>query len=274
MTGGRRKIVELMSEDATALVFLARGYEDDHLDRFRRFIRSYASFSTGQPTHLHVIFKGFHTAEHERSARLLFEALPHTAHVMEDVGFDIGAYAAVVGYLNDPYVCFLNSNSEIISENWLGKLISNLRDPAVGMVGATGSCESLNYLHPDFPRFPNPHLRTNAFALRVKDAQRFLDGIYIREKIDAWRFESGPDSLTRRVFSAALTCLVVGRDGRGYGPSAWIDSETFRQGLQSNLLVGDNVTRAYFDMSPSERDRIVFKTWGGFVHPRLFASTL
>ncbi|MDE3749500.1 glycosyltransferase family protein [Methylobacterium radiotolerans] len=263
-----------MSEDVTAVVFLARGYEEDHLERFQRFIRSYGTFSAGQSNHLHVIFKGFRTALHERSGRALFKAIPHTAHLVDDAGFDLGAYAAVLSRLDEPYVCFLNSNAEILSEHWLRKLISYLRDPAVGMVGATGSCESLNYLDPDFPRFPNPHLRTNAFALRTDDAQRFFGGISIRDKIDAWRFESGPDSLTRRVFSAALTCLIVGRDGRGYGPSTWIGSETFRQGLQSNLLVGDNVTRAYLEMSPSERGRIVSKTWGRFVHPKLFCSAL
>ena len=263
-----------MSENTTALVFLARGAEEDHQYRFRRFIRSYGSYPTGQACELHVIFKGFRDAVQERSARDLFARVPHTAHAADDDGFDIGAYGAILNEIDTYYVCFLNSHAEIISENWLKKLILNLDDPAVGMVSATGSLESLNAFHPDFPDFPNPHLRTNAFALRLYDARRFFSGIRIRDKVQAWRFESGPDSLTRRVFSAALTCLVVGRDGRGYEPSSWIHSETFRQGLQSNLLIADNVTRAYFEMSAGDRNMAVLRTWGKSIQPKLFCSAL
>lgn len=259
-----------MSNPSVAVVFLARGYEQDHLQRFRRFLRSYIQQAAGCDHKLYVIFKGFQNSQAENDARMLFASVPHSGYSMEDSGFDIGAYARMVREVEEDFVSFFNSHSEIMAENWLYKLVCNLRDPSVGMVGATGSYESLNYIHPDFPPFPNPHLRTNAFMLRVSHARQFFSDEIIQTKADAWRFESGAHSLTQQVFAVGLSCLIVGRNGCGYGHRSWMQSETYRQGLQSNLLVLDNVTRSYNCMLPNERASAIKRTWGEPVPPKSF----
>lgn len=112
-----------------------------------------------------------------------------------------------------------------------------------------------------FLRFPAPHVRTNALAVRreILLAMRFPA---IRSKLDAYRIESGRDSLTARVIERGLRAVVVGRDGVCYHPDRWANSETFWQGTQRNLLVADNRTEDYQRAEPQRRLLLARFAWG------------
>jgi hypothetical protein len=114
-----------------------------------------------------------------------------------------------------------------------------------------------------FPRFPNPHIRSNGFAIRRKRLLE-LDLIAIRSKEDANLFESGRSSLTTQVRQAGLKALVVGRDGVGYDIPDWSRSRTFRLGDQNNLLVEDNHTRAFAAMSRGAKVAHTLMSWGDY----------
>ena len=92
-----------------------------------------------------------------------------------------------------------------------------------------------------FSPFPAPHIRTNAFVLS-HDTLMELRMPHTRDKNDAYRLESGRQSLTAQVLAKGLPALVAGRDGNAYEPAAWPESRTFWQGAQENLLVGDRQT--------------------------------
>jgi hypothetical protein len=94
-----------------------------------------------------------------------------------------------------------------------------------------------------------------------------LAGTVIRDKSDADLIESGPVSLTRRVLAQGLDVQIVGRNGRGYPPRWWPSSDTFHQGCQSNLLIGDNQTRAYIAATWNEKRTLVENTWGQYLDP-------
>lgn len=251
-----------MTIRTAAVIYLARGFEADHVERFQRFAQSYRTQPAGYDHKLYVIFKGFAGAHDRATAEAVFDGLPFEAIDTDDLSFDLGAYADALRTVNEDYVCFLNTNSEINAPFWLAKLLRNLDTPGVGMVGATGSFESLRYINRLFPEYPNPHLRTNAFAVRREHARELLGSYAIRTKLDAFFTESGPDGLTRQILSLGLTCLIVGSDGRGYAPPLWPSSETSRQGTQSNLLVHDNYTRGFEEMNARERDEVAFASWG------------
>lgn len=114
-----------------------------------------------------------------------------------------------------------------------------------------------------FPAFPNPHLRTNGFMMR---RERFLglDLPSTPSKFETSLFESGPDSMTARLRARNLNVVVVGADGVAYGIADWWRSNTFRCGDQRNLLVADNHTRAFAEMSPGGRATLAWTTWGSF----------
>jgi hypothetical protein len=85
------------------------------------------------------------------------------------------------------------------------------------------------------------------------------------DKLDAFLFESGPNSMTRQVQSRGLETLVVGRNGQGYPPGSWPSSDTFRQDEQANLLIGDNQTRHFDALSPVDQRALARWTWGRFL---------
>ncbi|WFT92831.1 hypothetical protein QA633_31470 [Bradyrhizobium barranii] len=249
-----------------ALVYLARGADGDHLVRFKSFLQSYTKFSAGAEHSLFIIYKGFVNEGQRRTARELFSIYDHRPIFTSDTAFDIGAYTDSLEDIPHDRICFLNTNSEILCDGWLGKLSANLDQPRVGVVSATASFESLTLLDPRFPRFPNVHIRSNAFMMERATAIKVLTAFHIRDKKDAFFAESGPRGMTRRIFEMGLNALVVGRNGRGYPPAAWPMSDTFRLGTQRNLLVHDNVTRAYVDMPFSEKRSISKLTWGEYLN--------
>lgn len=114
---------------------------------------------------------------------------------------------------------------------------------------------------PEWPAFPNYHVRTNSFMIRRDIATR-VRWPATPTKVDAYKFESGRRSLTRQVTTTGLRAVVVGRDGRAYDLDAWRESETFWTGDQANLLVADNQTRDYACGDAARRAELKGHAWG------------
>ncbi|MCP3477065.1 hypothetical protein NLM33_43695 [Bradyrhizobium sp. CCGUVB1N3] len=123
----------------------------------------------------------------------------------------------------------------------------------------------------DMKVFPNPHIRTNAFMIERK---LFLDVLpdSIETKNDSYLFENGPDGLTQQILRRGMKAVVVGANGRVYAMEEWGDSGTFRLGDQHNLLVKDNQTRAFQNMTAAERRAFTSMTWGDDRSPRQLAG--
>lgn len=245
-----------------AVAFLARGAGEDWRGSCERFLNSYRKRSPGVEHSLYVIFKGFVDAVALDQARNLFSVVHHTAVFLDDDKLDIGAYVEWANKIDEDLICVLNTPSEILAENWLQKLAVNLALPNIGIVGATGSYESLNELNRSFPIFPNIHIRSTTFMIDRKLFCRITKGLVIAAKIDAYFFESGPQSMTRQILTMGREILLVGRNGRGYSPRWWPTSDTFRQGTQSNLLVGDKQTRAFTALPWPEKRKFALMSWG------------
>lgn len=256
-------------DEPIAVVYLARGADDDRSFAFNRFLASYRACPAGHKHKLYIVYKGFSSQVALDNAREQFAGLGAATIEITDDGFDIGAYLAAADTISEDVICFLNTNSEILSANWLLKLAINLAQPKIGMVGATGSFESLSGMDPRFAIFPNVHLRSNAFMIRRQLLLEIAGEMQFSQKLDAYLFESGPQSLTNEVLRRGLDVQIVGRNGRGYPPRWWPRSETFRRLTQENLLVADNQTRQYMDAVWSLKHALVINTWGPFVDPRV-----
>jgi hypothetical protein len=258
--------LNLTSVKTIALAYLARGADEGHANKFRTFVRSYQSFRPGIGHRLFVILKGFADSRHLTEGLEVFSSLEFTPIHTDDTSFDIGAYLESAKQIEAERICFLNTHSEIASHYWLAKLSNNLDLKNVGLVGATGSFESLNIIDQRIPLFPNVHIRSNALMIDRIRLVEILSANPIRTKMDTFFVESGPDSITRRVFQAGERALIVGRDGRGYHPQSWAQSFTFRQGDQSNLLIKDNVTRTFDEAPWNEKRELSAKSWGRYIN--------
>jgi hypothetical protein len=274
-----------------AVVHLIR--KANGLEPFRRFFQSYRLHESGAAHDLLLVFKGFDAPTEIADYEALLGPLPYHKLFVPDIGYDIGSYFRVLQASYHDCYCFLNSFSIIQAANWLSLLEACLRRDGVGLVGATGSYESTygNLLRElrlpavslrarlrqlclrlprywaSYPSFPNPSVRTNAFMVR-REVLAHLRPRRMRTKSDALRFESGHNSLTRRVAARGLATLVVGRDGRGYAPREWPASNTFRQLDQPNLLIADNQTLRYAQAGAAERRMLSEMAWGSQARPR------
>jgi len=257
---------------------------------FKRFVDTYLANPAGADHELLIIFKGFprpyETGEYDEVLR----DVPHKRYFVADFGFDIGPYLKVAKNFQYRYFCFFNSFSRILAPDWLRNMHHWATQSGVGLVGATGSYQSLSsdfhayrliekrrtledrlrtikrfmlYLariYGAFPPFPNYHIRTNAFMAARETLARLQFGT-ILFKWDAYRFESSKNSLTWQTINMNLSPIVVDRHGNGYGKERWFESETFWLKEQKNLLVADNQTLAYANGDAKLRERLAFHAW-------------
>jgi hypothetical protein len=112
----------------------------------------------------------------------------------------------------------------------------------------------------EFGRYPNPHIRTNAFMI---ERERFLSlrRPSFARKRGALKFESGRLSMTRQILKHGLRPVVVDRDGNVYDVPEWRSSSTFHAGEQKNLIIGDSRTREYCVAAPKLRRFLESQAW-------------
>ncbi|HLY49386.1 MAG TPA: hypothetical protein VKR21_09325 [Solirubrobacteraceae bacterium] len=235
-----------------------------------RFAASYRAHPARHEHRLVLLLNGIDTPDLRSrcetvAAELRAEILELPARVL-----DLDAYRAAAERVEGEAFLFLNTHSEILADGWLGFLAAALMRDGVGLVGATGSLESAlsaaprplkPFLRSRWPKFPNPHLRTNAFMLR-RSLMLSLDWPQSATKRQALALESGSHSITRQVWDRGMEVVVVDRDGRSYRSEQWVQSRTFRSGNQEKLLVADNRTRQYATASARRRDELCRYAWG------------
>ena len=267
------------------VVHLARA--QNGLKPFEDFLRSYRQHPAGITHDFVVVFKGFVTKEAAAPWEKAASNIPHRTIFISDWGFDLRAYRLAAEQMENPFVYFLNSFSKILSDGWLAKTFALMQRGGVGIVGATGSWESMysnairdfEQIAPTalgkrlsgftrvkacqiyFNPFPNYHVRTNAFMMS-RDVMLNLWPRYILTKRGAYLFENGKSGLTNQILNLNLHALVVDKDGLGYGKEEWVGSNTFRNSDQQNLLVADNQTRTYQNANEETKIRLSAFAWG------------
>jgi hypothetical protein len=259
----------------------------------RSFLRSYRAHPPGIAHELAIVLNGagapseLGASSGARGAAALtretlaaeLAGIEHRLVVLEGPVLDLAAYGLAARALAHPRLCFLNSHSVVLADGWLAILARALDDPGTGLAGATASWESqsqwirgrarhwpyqlfrLRSARRDYPRFPNPHIRTTAFMIdRANVIAMNLDAA--RDKRDTYLLESGRRSITRQILERGLRAVVAGRDGRAYGVKDWAASRTYRSGEQDNLLVADRRTADWQAAPPRLRRRLSRDAWG------------
>jgi hypothetical protein len=267
-----------------------------HLVRKRNGLQVYLNFIASlQKTtrqsgwRLVLIFKGFNEGDPElQGYEAALAGIPYESLFVSDEGFDITAYFKAAAQSKYQQLIFFNSFSEILSPDWLDYYRAAFCDSKVGLIAATGTFESnfhnfalrmaiahsfksrvvnaLKYalkaplMSWGFPAFPNPHLRSNAFMIRRDDLLALRRTV--RTKLQALRFESGRNSLSRYFLQRQQKILMIDRTGKTWEPEQWKQARVFRQSIQEDLLVSDNQTRAYDKASPTQKAHQAFLAWG------------
>ena len=184
-----------------AVVYLARKVEG--IEPVKRFVDSYVAHEAGAAHELIVVFKGFVEGDAELvKAKRVLGVVPFHSINIDDTGTDITAYLHAAKVIEHHIVCFLNTFSEIEDEGWLHKLLSQLQRDDVGLVGATGSYESLS---------SSMELLSKViwlcFAKEIPFDQELTNHYkwLIRSQYPQWFEKAGDRSLFRRVKGAVLS---------------------------------------------------------------------
>lgn len=219
-------------------------------------------------------------AEYARAALLAeLAGVEHRLIELDRPVLDLSAYGLAARELPHERLCCLNSYSVILADGWLERLARALDEPGAGIAGASGSWESqaewvrgkarywpyqLARLHSarrDYPRFPNPHIRTTGF-ITARESILALGLHEIHDKRDAYLLESGHDSITHQILARGQRALVAGRDGDAYDVDVWPRSCTYRSGGQRNLLIADRRTRDWELAGRRLQRRLSRDAWG------------
>lgn len=124
-----------------AVVYLARIAEG--MDQFVRFAKSYSKHGAGYDHDLIVLAKGLSKRGERAYIEEIFRGVAHKLIEVSDEGYDINAYLHVSTLIDHEYVLFFNTFTEILSPDWLAKLMSAASLDNVGVVGGTASYESI-----------------------------------------------------------------------------------------------------------------------------------
>lgn len=254
---------------------------------FDAFIASYRRHHAGRPHRLILAAKQFGSDRAFGPWAERLGGIPFELVRVADQGLDIGSYARIAAMMQFERYFFCNSRTVILHDDWLEYLCAALDQLPGGVVGATGSWQSVSSGHhrnllrtskwfgplkrvrafvgfaqrwADYPGFPNAHLRTNAFLIQ-RATMMALSVPDISGKRDALRFESGRRSLTRQVQANGAKVGVVDAMGKTHLAREWDRSGTFWQGEQADLLIGDNQTGKYACANDQERRSLSAIAW-------------
>ena len=112
-------------------------------ETFQRFAESYRRHPAGCDHDLIVIYAGFKQREDLYKAVSVFRDIPHVSIELMDPTLDIAYYLETARRVSHRYLCFVNTYTELTTANWLSYMFTHASREGVGIVGATGSYESL-----------------------------------------------------------------------------------------------------------------------------------
>jgi hypothetical protein len=275
-----------------SVIYLLRN-DEKWYSNFDTFSSSINKFNSGIEFDLHIILKGFN---YDINYNIFFNKLNKinniSIHYIEDVGFDLNAYYKISKIINTKLVFFMNSYSFVRHNNWLLNFyIAHIYNKS-SFVGSTASCESLHFKLPylsiikinsiflfipklfkrlyfslfidnNFPKFPNPHIRTNSFLI---DRQFFLDYISLNKlpetKNDCYKVESGVNSLSRYIDNIHGNPGIINCNGTFFPLKNIKHSYLFRGENSDQIIVGDNRTIEYDRASNTNKCSLRYDAWG------------
>jgi hypothetical protein len=219
-----------------AVVHLVR--RQNGLAPLERFLASYREHAAGVAHELVILFKGFRGESGTQDHDALLEGLPHRRLFVPDRGFDLNAYFIAVERLDYDYFCFLNSYCRILDRGWLEKMSLWIGKEGVGLVGATGSCQSIAGGYSAYQR------RTNALPPAARFRARITRALRDR-------------SLVRRTMLWALRAAGIWRPANDFPPFPNCH-------LRTNAFMGSRQTLRRVELGPMRTKLSAYRFESGY----------
>lgn len=254
----------------------------DDLNDFNNFIESYKSLNSGHDHTLIICLKLINQDQKKNILKILNQnSIIFT--LFDDLSpkndFDFGSYYRVAKEYDDKLIFFLNASSKPTINNWLKLLLNNYEKKC--FLGTTASYEShvssikfkryykffsyilrklINLIF--FKKFPNPHIRTTGFLLDSKDYINFYKNKDCQKKFDAWKIESGRNSITNFFLKKNFLIKLVNSDGKSYDIDNWSNAGTYAYKKKPKNIISDKHTRKYDLLTNNDKVSFQKKVWG------------
>ncbi len=125
----------------------------------QRFLDSYKRHPPGIEHELVILLNGAVPGT-RREIEPVLDGVAHRILTIDRPVQDLDAYVQGASRLDHERLCFVNSYSEALHGEWLGKLSAALDQPGAGLAGATGSWTSVCSMLLNALRLPNPYRRS------------------------------------------------------------------------------------------------------------------
>jgi GT2 family glycosyltransferase len=261
----------------------------DDINDLKKFYFSYCSHKAGVAHKLFILIKGPAVDE---IISIIRKIIPANISLIKtkDEGYEFGSFTEFARYRADGYMFILNQYSSVLNQNWLKKYYNVLKKSKSEIVATTASMSSLSdvvvgsyydkdkfsryliflfnkikskYLFNSFPKYPNPHIRTNAILVKTSLWLEYFSNLEIKSKNQCYEIESGKSSFYNFLIKKGEKIPIVRNDGR-YTTNylEWKDFVPFRNSQQeSKLIISDNHTEFYKNASAEKKKYLENETW-------------
>lgn len=229
---------------ALALVYIyPENGAGHHGERALKFISSYHQ-NPPMMDHITAIVCNGHPATDE--TKFLFGSMPNPMFIEhDDSGWDIGGFQKAASQLQSAaMIVFCGGNSYFRRPGWMIHAFEAFRIHGDTLFGSTGNTGDMSV-------GVFPHIRTTGFWCSPKLMNDYPHRITGRGSHgQRYEFEHGRTGLTTWVIQKGKQPLVVGWDGVYLLQAANFIPNGFRNGDQSNILIGDRLTQAPWGTDP------------------------
>lgn len=214
-----------------------------HRERALKFIDSYHQHP---PMMDHVTAIVCNGAPANEETRFMFSSLPNPVFIEhDDSGWDIGGFQRAARDLAHlMMIVFCGGNSYFRRAGWMIHAWEAFRKNGDTLYGSTGNTGDMNV-------GVFPHVRTTGFWCSPALMNNYPHRITERGSHgQRYEFEHGRTGFTTWVMRQNKLCYIVAWDGVYSLDGANSIPNGFRQGNQTNILIGDRLTQVPYGTDP------------------------
>jgi hypothetical protein len=262
----------------------------EDINCIKKFYFSYSSHRAGVAHKLFILIKG---PLADKSIKIIRKVVPSNVSIikLKDKGYDLGSFTEFARYRAESHMFILNQHSVILIQNWL-KIYNNvLKKTKSKIVASTSSMSSLanpynleinnlisfvkyfliiifnkiksKYYYSAFPKYPNPHIRTNAILIKTTLWLEYFKDLDIKSKSQCYEIESGKNSFYNFLKKKKEKIIIVRKDAKYVASHLkWKNFVPFRNSNQKfKLIISDNQTRFYENANVKKKNQLEKESW-------------
>jgi hypothetical protein len=218
-----------------ALVYIyPENGHNGHIEKALKFMETYHKYP---PLGIHDTVVVCNGGPADNETRFLFSSMPGLTLIEhDDSGWDIGGFQKAAQSYSCDLMIFCGGSSYFKRAGWMIRIVQSFQTKGDTLFGSTGNTGDMNHN-------VYPHIRTTGFWCNPTLMNRYPIRVTQRGTHgQRYEFEHGFNSITNFVVRNNLIPWVVSWEGEYTVQGSNMIPNGFRNGDQSNILIGDRLT--------------------------------